>query len=284
MSWIEFNKPFLKGEKPTKWRRLAVGSWGAPNNPTIYGIVEVNVEKALRSIEHHKKESGEKITINHFVGKVFAQILKKYPEMNCELRMGKFYPRKNIDISFQVAIEHEHDHHPDLSAGLVQNMDQKSIAEIARDLNSFVKVIRKDHDPQFSGLKKLSGMIPGFMQTFAVAILKFILNTLNLWSPIFGVPKNAFGSILVTSVGSLGLDLAIPALFPPANVPMIIAVGAIFKGPVYETNHEGIVTQIKLERFVKLCGAFDHRYVDGMHASRFTRDIRYHFEHPESWG
>jgi pyruvate/2-oxoglutarate dehydrogenase complex dihydrolipoamide acyltransferase (E2) component len=86
---------------------------------------------------------------------------------------------------------------------------------------------------------------------------------------------------MITNVGSLGLDFAVPALFPPANVPCIVAVGAIYKSPIYETDEHGVVTKIRLERFIRLCGAFDHRYIDGLHASRIARDMRKYIENPE---
>ena len=261
-----------------------MGSWGPQKDPTLYGILEFNVEKAIRYMESPESRSTfkypqEKITINHFVGKVFGELLKRHPEINTELRFGRFYPRKNIDISFQVAIDG--DHAPDLSSGLVEKIEQKDISEVAYDLSAAARKIRTQKDSSYRGIKTLSGMIPGFMQRIAVSILKWIISTLNLWSPALGIPKNAFGSMLITNVGSLGLDFALPALFPPANVPMIMAVGAIYKAPVYEAGADGVVTQIRLERHVRLCGAFDHRYVDGLHASRCARDMKKMFENPE---
>jgi pyruvate/2-oxoglutarate dehydrogenase complex dihydrolipoamide acyltransferase (E2) component len=279
------NKPLGKPIAPTKFRRLAMGSWKSPNNPTLYGMLEVNVEAALKYIEEMRAQTSEKLTITHYIGKVFAKVLELHPELNCEIRFGKFYPRQSVDLSFQIAIEDEsadisrRSRH-DLSAGLVQNADQKSMIQIAKELNATARGIRGKSDI-FSGIKKISHFIPGFVLNFAVSILKWIISTLNLWSPALGIPRNAFGGIMITNVGSLGLDFAFPALFPPANVSSIIAVGAIYKAPVYETDEQGNVTRTRLESFVRLCGAFDHRYIDGLHASRIARDIRKYMEHPE---
>ncbi len=289
MAWITTNKPFGKGQAPSRFRRLALGSWGPPNDPTIYGVLELNVEKALRHIEVLRSGTNEKITITHFLGKLIAEVLKLHPELNCEIRFGKFYPRKTIDISFQVAIEDESadlalKHRHDLSGAIVRSADQKTIEEIASELNAAARKIRNQRDPLFSGIKQISGMIPGFLQTFAVGIIKWIISGLNLWSPVLGIPKNAFGSIMVTNVGSLGLDFALPALFPPASVPAIVAVGAIYKAPVYETDDAGIVLRTRLERHIRLCGAFDHRYIDGLHASRIARDMRRLADSPETLG
>jgi pyruvate/2-oxoglutarate dehydrogenase complex dihydrolipoamide acyltransferase (E2) component len=281
MPFVSINKSFGKPKTPSGFRRLALGSWASPQDPTIYGILELNVEKALSYIESQAATSSERITITHFVGKVFATVLEKFPELNSELRFGKFYPRNTIDLSFQVAIEKENGHH-DLSAGFVGEANHKSISEIAKSLNHDARVIRAKNDPGFLGLKRISSLMPGIFLRFAVKLLQTVLSTLNLWSPILGLPKNAFGSILITNVGSLGLDFALPALFPPANVACIIAVGSIYRGPVYETDENNVVTKTTLERFVRLCGAFDHRYIDGLHASRIAREITRCFEHPET--
>jgi len=271
------NKNFGKALRPSRFRRLAIGSWGSQGDPTIYGVVEVNAEKALAFIAAEKARTGKKITINHFVGKVFAKIMELHPEMNCEIRWGKFYPRTQIDIAFQVAIESN----KDLSSGVVRNVNQKSLSEISDDLNGHAHDIRRKDDPGFRGVKKISLAIPGLFQRPAVGLLQFFMNTLNLWSPLFGVPKDAFGSLLITNVGSLGLDFALPALFPPAGVPMIIAVGALFDAPVYEKNEDGSVKSIRLEKHIKLCGAFDHRYLDGLHGSLIARVIRECFANPD---
>jgi pyruvate/2-oxoglutarate dehydrogenase complex dihydrolipoamide acyltransferase (E2) component len=286
MALLEINKPFGPPQEPSKFRRLAVGSWNAPDNPTIYGVLELNVERALAYLDQLRKKTDEKLTITHYLGKMLAEVMALHPELNCELRFGKFYPRKSVDLSFQVAIEDEEadfglKHRHDLSSGIVRDAHLKSVIEIARELNATARKIRSEQDPGFAGIKRLSALVPGFLQTTAVGLLQWMIRTLNLWSPLFGIPKNAFGSLLITNVGSLGLDFALPALFPPSGVPSIIAVGAIYRAPVYETDAEGTVIRTRLERFVRLCGAFDHRYIDGMHASRIARDMRRFTEHPE---
>ena len=286
MPFITSNKPFGKPQAPTKFRRLALGSWKAPTDPTLIGILEVNIEKALKHLEAERKKTSEKLTVTHYIGKVFGKVLEHHPELNCEIRFGKFYPRTSIDISFQVAIEDQEGdlalyHKHDLSAGLVTHIDQKSLIEVAKDLNACARSIRGKKDPLFAGIKKISAIVPGFLLTFTVSVLKWITSTLNLWSPAIGIPRNAFGGLMITNVGSLGLDFAIPTLFPPANVSSIIAIGAIYKAPIYETDSTGVVTQTRLEHFIRLCGAFDHRYIDGLHASRIARDIRKYMEHPE---
>ena len=107
MKMISRNKPLGAGIAPSKFRRLALGSWDAPNDPTLYGMLEINVEAALAYLDELRLHTSEKLTITHYLGKVFAHVLKLNPELNCETRFGKFYPRTSIDLSFQIAIEEE---------------------------------------------------------------------------------------------------------------------------------------------------------------------------------
>jgi pyruvate/2-oxoglutarate dehydrogenase complex dihydrolipoamide acyltransferase (E2) component len=273
------NKHFKGVFEPSHWRKLSVGSWGSQNDPSLYGVVEFNVEKALKHIEAEKLRTGEKITLTHFIGKAFAHVFKSQPDLNTELRFGKFYQRSTIDIAFQVAIDQVGS--PNLSSGMVRNIDHKSLSEVAHALNQSAKRIRHENDPDYQKLKKISPKLPGIFLRPAILLLGIILNKLNLWFPLLGLPRNSFGSMLITNVGTLGLEFVFPALFPPANVPMIFAIGAIYKAPIYQTDDQGRVIETRLERFVRLCGTVDHRYIDGLHAAKAAQVLRDLFENPE---
>src|SRR5688572_361276 len=86
--------------KLSSWRKIAIGTWRTAGDPSVYAIVEVNVEPALAYIEKLREKTGQKITFTHFVGKSVALVLSKHPELNCILRFGKLYPRKTVDVFF----------------------------------------------------------------------------------------------------------------------------------------------------------------------------------------
>jgi len=98
--------------------------------------------------------------------------------------------------------------------------------------------------------------------------------TLNLNLSILGVPSDAFGSVMITNIGSLGLDEAYPPLVPYSRVPMVLAMGAVTDTPVVE---DGKVVPGKVMR---LCASFDHRILDGAHAAKMVRVLREWIEHP----
>jgi pyruvate/2-oxoglutarate dehydrogenase complex dihydrolipoamide acyltransferase (E2) component len=85
------------------WRKIAIGTWKPSKEGTVYGVLELPAEPMLHFIGKTRHKTGVKITVTHFVGKAIALGFKKHPALNCVLRFGKLYPRKNVGVFFQVA-------------------------------------------------------------------------------------------------------------------------------------------------------------------------------------
>ena len=96
--------------------------------------------------------------------------------------------------------------------------------------------------------------------------------TLNLKLP--GTAADPFGSIMITNIGSLGLDVAYVPLVPYSRVPILLAVGAIKDEPVVS---DGKVVPGKIMR---INATFDHRFIDGFHAATMSRIMRKWLEDP----
>jgi pyruvate dehydrogenase E2 component (dihydrolipoamide acetyltransferase) len=103
-----------------------------------------------------------------------------------------------------------------------------------------------------------------------------IMNLLNIWSPILGFQKDAFGTAMLTSVGSLDIEFAIARIFPTSRNVMIASVGAVREKPVVKN---GAVVPGKR---VIIAFTADHRIVDGLHASHMLKVFQSCFENPEA--
>ena len=80
---------------------------------------------------------------------------------------------------------------------------------------------------------------------------------------------------MVTNVGSLGLEQAYVPLVPYSKVPLLIAVGAVQEEAIVE---DGAIT---IGKIIRLFATFDHRVLDGMHASRMAKTMQRIFADPE---
>jgi pyruvate dehydrogenase E2 component (dihydrolipoamide acetyltransferase) len=105
-------------------------------------------------------------------------------------------------------------------------------------------------------------------------LMGFLMYTLNLDLSRFGMPKDAFGSAIITNVGSLGLDTAYVPLAPYTHVPIFVAPGAVKEVPVVE---DGKVVPGKV---MNINATFDHRFIDGFHAGVLANTLREMLENP----
>jgi pyruvate dehydrogenase E2 component (dihydrolipoamide acetyltransferase) len=259
--------------KLSAFRKVAIGTWRSAGDPSVYGIIEYDVRPAMAYLEKIKAATGEKITLTHFVGKAVAQILKQHPELNCILRFGKLYPRRSIDVFFQVASDSKGD---DLSGATIRNADQKSLVQLARELQGGAREIREKGDPAFKKMKSTLKMIPGILSWPLIQLTAFIQYSLNLWSPAFGTPPDTFGSIMITSIGPLGLEFALAPLVPYSRVPCVLTVGAVHDAPVVVDG------RIEVAPVVQLGVTFDHRLIDGVHAAKMSTLLKKIFADPEA--
>jgi pyruvate dehydrogenase E2 component (dihydrolipoamide acetyltransferase) len=105
-------------------------------------------------------------------------------------------------------------------------------------------------------------------------LIGFLMYTLNLDLSGIGMPKDAFGSVIITNVGSLGLDTAYVPLVPYTRVPIFVAPGAVKDSPVVENG------QVVPGKVMNISASFDHRFIDGFHAGILANTMRELLENP----
>lgn len=259
--------------KISSWRKVAVGGWDRPGDPTVYAFLDVEADPALKYITRCSEISGERVTLSHFAGRVVAEAFARHPEINCIVRWGALYAREDVSVFFQVATDKRGE---DLSGIVIHEADRKQVSEIAREMNQKVRAIRRNQDPSYSRLKFLFGLLPGWAVRLAIKFSSFCLYRLNLWSPLFGTPKNSFGSVMITNIGSLGMTRGLAPLVPYSHVPMLFALGSIEKVPAVREGAIVAVSQITIGV------TFDHRLIDGVVGAKMANVIREGFAKPES--
>jgi hypothetical protein len=104
--------------------------------------------------------------------------------------------------------------------------------------------------------------------------ISFMSFTLNLDLRWAGIPSDPFGSIMITNVGSLGLDVAYVPLVPYSRVPILLAVGAVKDKAIVEDG------KIVPGKMMSVNATFDHRLIDGFHAASMSKVLRKYLEHP----
>lgn len=258
----------------TTRRKLAIATWSSPREGNIYGKLTVDAGPAMAYLAHVRETTGEKVTITHLVGRAVAAALAKAPQLNGRIVLGRYVPFDTVDIAFLVSLEDG----ADLAKAKVEHADQKSVAEIARELRERAERLRNKKDDEFEKSKGLLKALPTFLLRPLLWTTGFLSSALGISLPGLGLSRFPFGSCIITSVGMFGLDEAFAPPTPFARVPAYVLVGAVRERPAVVDGK--IVPQQQLT----LGCTLDHRFIDGHHAGTLAKVVRSILEDPWQLG
>lgn len=256
------------------FRKIAIGTWATTYDPQVYGSLTVRMEPALKLIEDFRHRTGKRLTVTHLVAKAVGIAFERMPDANAILRFGRIYRRKSISVFLQVAMTDPVTGRPDLSGTTLHDIDRMTLEQIVDSTEKSVKLVRANEDRDLAKSREMFSRIPGWLLHRVLKLFSFILYTLNIDLSWAGVPRDGFGSVMVTNIGSLGLDVAYAPLVPWSRVPMVVTVGRVNDEPVVE---DGRVVPAKVMR---ISATFDHRFIDGAHAAQLAKCMEETFKEP----
>ena len=268
------NLDLVKKTDLSSFRRIAIGTWRTAYDPSVYGTMEIRMDEATRYIAEFRRKTGRRLTVSHLMAKAAAVALKECPDANAIMRWNRIYLRKRIGVFFQVVMEDEGADKVDLSGATLHDVEGKTLLEICDEFESKVSAVKARKDPALEKTRKSFLNIPFFLLNGVLKVMSFLSYTLNLDLRRFGIPSDPFGSIMITNVGSLGLDVAYVPLVPYSRVPILLAVGAVKERAVVDDG------KLRPGKIMTVNATFDHRIIDGFHAAVMSRILRKYLENP----
>lgn len=255
------------------WRKLAMATWRAPDDPTVYGSVDVDMTLAMEYIRRLRREHGEKVTVTHLVGKAVADAIAEVPEINGIISLSRLYLRDTVDIFFQInTVEEGRD---ELSGKKIERVNEKDLVVLAREFREQAYAVKTHQDPELQKTKRMMRHMPAWLMRPAFKIISFAMFALGLDLTWLGLKPDPFGSAMITSVGMLGIDNGLAPLISLYKVPLIVVVGAVREKPAVVDG------QVVPRLMMTISGSFDHRFIDGAHAARLIAAARRRIENPE---
>lgn len=253
------------------WRKIAAATWSSPVDPQIYGDLEIDASPCLDFMEQARSTAGVKLTMTHMVGKALAHALGENPDLNVRLYRGHFIQRDTVDVFFIVSA----DAGAELSGVKVERADEKPVVEIARDLAGRASKIREGDDKEYGQTKKVIGSTPWRLLGLSMRFAAWLTADRDMDLKKYGLPRQAFGSVMVSSVGMFGIQHAYAPLSPYYRIPFLVLVGEVAEKPVVVDG------QVVARPIVTLSATMDHRYLDGFHAARLARSVREYMDDPK---
>ncbi|HVO30953.1 MAG TPA: 2-oxo acid dehydrogenase subunit E2 [bacterium] len=277
------NLDLVREDDVSSFRKIAIGTWANAYDPSVYGTIQLRMDKAMAYLAEFRAKTGRRLTVSHMIARAAAAVFEATPEANAVLRKNRVYLRKRIGIFFQVAMTDEIGNgadgnqnlsKADLSGATLYDVEKMSLLQICDEFERKVDLVRKRQDPALEKTRSTFHLIPYRFLNLFLKTLSFFSYELNLDLRWAGIPSDPFGSIMITNIGSLGLDIAYVPLVPYSHVPILIATGAVKEQAIVENG------KIVVGKVMNANATFDHRLIDGFHASMMTKVMREWMENP----
>lgn len=253
------------------WRKIAAAAWGEPNDPQIFGDIDVDAGNILSFIDEVRETNGTRLTLTTMVGRSLAKALADHPDLNVRMYRGHFIQRETVDIFFIVSAAKG----AELSGVKVERADEKSAADIARELADRADRIKTGTDEELGKTKKMIGSTPRRLLRTSIRLSSWLTADRDLDLKRYGLPRQAFGSAMVTSVGMFGIQHAYAPLANYYRVPFLVLVGEVAERPAVVDG------EVRARPMFTLSATIDHRYIDGFHAARLARSVTEYLGDPK---
>ena len=254
------------------WRKIAAASWSRPVDPQIYGDLEIDAERLLDFVARAREESGVHVTVTHLVGRALAHALAQNPDCNVRLYRGGFVRRESVDIFFAAAIGGG----AELSGVKIVAADTKSVVEVAEELTARVERLRSGRDAELGQTKRVLASTPAWLLRHGLRVATWLVADRGVDLERYGLPRDAFGSAIVSSVAGFSAERAYGPLSPWYRIPVLALVSEVRPRPAVVDG------EVAVRPILPVTATLDHRYLDGAHAGRLVRAVRGYLEDPEA--
>jgi pyruvate dehydrogenase E2 component (dihydrolipoamide acetyltransferase) len=254
------------------WRQTAVALYRTPVDGRIYGIHEFEINDVIQYIEDSKKR-GTYITITAIFAACLARSLAfDTPELNCFIHRGRVVPRKEVSV-LVVASNNEG---REIDAIKITDAHLKTASQITHEIQVRVKDSRADRENNLMQNKQMLARIPWPFRIWFVRFVRWLFVEMGVELKPFGLSHSAFGSILLSNIGTFGLHSAMPALLPFSKLPVLAVLGEAKDKPVVRDS------EIVIRRMIPVTATFDHRIVDGALAGKIVKSVLRYLNNPEA--
>ncbi len=250
---------------------MSIALYAAPNEGKIYGTMDIDITASQQFVTQARAD-GNRITLTHMVTAALGRIFKlDLPEINVFIKRGRYVERDDVSVMIAVNMKKGQE----MGSIRIRHADQKSVFEIAEEIRTKAAASRQGEENTTVRNKYTLGAIPWPFRRFTFLVLKWITNTLGFQIPALGLTHSAFGSVLLSNIGTHGLNTGMAALFPGAKLPCVIIMGKAEKRPVVRDD------EIVIRTIMPFTATIDHRIMDGFHAGVMANRMKYYMSHPE---
>ncbi len=233
-----------------------------------------DVAKADEIVRMKVREGKTNFSILHVILAAYVRTVSQRPALNRFVSGQKIYSRNNILVNMTIKREMAIDA-PDTMVK-IEFDPRDTLDDVYEKFNKTVEdaLAASTEDSDIDNVSKILSFIPGLVLRYAVKFLNFLdyfgwlPKALNKVSPFHG-------SMIITSMGSLGIKPIYHHIYDFGNLPIFISYGA--KRTVIGVDAAGNVTK---KKYIDLKVVTDERICDGYYYASSFKFIKKCLENP----
>ena len=255
---------------------LVAGYIMPDRNDACNSIQDTMEITAVERYIHRKRAEGLKdFGIMHVCLAAYVRCVAKYPGLNRFFSGQRVYQRDD-DIAFVMAVKKEMAVNAPETMIKLHLKPSDTAMDVYEKLDAIVEEVK--NTPLDSGFDKLAGLlasIPGLFLKFVVWLLK-LLDYFGML-PTFLTELSPFhGSVIFTSMGSLGIPPIVHHLYNFGNLPVFLAFGRKYRKTELDAEGNAIT-----RRYVDFVLNTDERTVDGFYYASVLKQFHKIMRRPE---
>lgn len=237
----------------------------------------LDIEKTEKFCREKVKEGKTNFSILHVILAAYARTISQRPALNRFISGQKLYSRDD-EIVVNMAVKKEMTLEAEDTMVKVYLHPSDTIDDVYEKFNKVVaEALSTSEGTSFDGVAKFLSLIPGFIFRGVFRLLDFL--DYYGWLPKFLTNKVSpfHGSMIITSMGSLGIKPIYHHLYDFGNLPVFLAYGS--KQTEYKLASDGSVVKHK---YIDLKAVTDERICDGFYYASCFKLLKRYIENPES--
>ncbi len=235
----------------------------------------LDISKTEKYCRQKVREGKTNFTVLHVFLAAYIRAISQYPALNRFISGQKTYARNEIVVVMTIKKNMRLDAEDTCIKVRFEPTDTAD--DVYEKFNAVVQKNQASEEEKsaFDVLNKVLTLVPGLLCRWMVKLLTFL--DYFGWLPRLFTDLSPFhGSMIITSMGSLGIPPIYHHIYDFGNLPVFLAYGVKYSEPVLESD--GTVTKHK---FVDLKAVTDERICDGYYYAHAFRTVKKLFENPE---
>ena len=233
---------------------------------------EVNIAKADEFVRQQLMAGNEGFSLLHVILAAYVRAISQYPYLNRFVSGQRIFARHKIEVLMVVkkAMSMEA---PETSINVIFDPRDTVFDVYERFNEQVIKATTTKNETD--GIAGAFSKLPRFLFRWAVSVIK-ALDYVGLCPKALTENLPFWGSMIITSMGSLGIKPIYHHLYNLDNLPVFISYGT--KRKVYELDRNGNITTKKV---IDLKVVTDERTCDGFQYATAFKAFKKYMENPD---